>query len=322
MRALITGASGFVGCHLVEHLAASGDSIVGLSTSGRWPKPLAHLDRLARIEACDLTYIDEADLAHLLIRKQPEVIYHLAAQANPQASLADPRGTWTLNLVGTLNLLEAVKASGRTCRVVLVGTGVCYGNPTPEFLPVNESCPVRPNNPYSASKAAADLLGIQHHLAHGTDVVMVRPFNHAGPRQSPTYVLGGLAKQVAEVEAGKKPRVEVGNLDVVRDFTDVRDVARAYRLLAEKGQPGEIYNLGTGQGTKLADALDYLQSRAKVPIPIHVDPARVRPVDQPLLVADSSKLRAAVGWEPRFTIEETLSDMLDDWRVSVRGKPA
>ncbi|MDB5352521.1 MAG: GDP-D-mannose dehydratase [Planctomycetota bacterium] len=317
MRALITGASGFVGGHLVEHLAASGDMIVGLSASGRWPNALAHLDRLARIEACDLIDVDEADLADLLARKRPEVIYHLAAQANPQASVSDPRGTWALNLGGTLNLLEAVRRSGQTPRVVLVGTGVCYGNPAPEFLPVNESCPLRPNNPYSASKAAADLLGVQHYLAHGTDVVMVRPFNHAGPRQSPTYVLGGLARQVAEVEAGKQPRVEVGNLDIVRDFTDVRDVVRAYRLLAESGRSGEIYNLGTGRGTKLADALGVLQSLATVPVEVFVDPARVRPVDQPLLVADPSKLRDAVGWEPKFTIEQTLTDMLNDWRVAL-----
>src|SRR6185437_2219429 len=142
--------------------------------------------------------------------------------------------------------------------------------------------------PYSASKAAADLLGIQHHLAHGTDVVIVRPFNHAGPRQSSSYVLSALARQVAEVEAGRKPRVEVGNLDVVRDFTDVRDVVRAYRLLVARGAGGEIYNLGTGQGTRIADALGMLTAQARVSVNVHVDPARVRPVDLPLLVADAA----------------------------------
>ncbi len=316
MRALITGASGFVGGHLIEHLHARGDSLVGLSASGRWPHALAHLDRMARIEAFDLASGDELALADLLARKQPEVIYHLAAQANPQASVADPRGTWALNLGGTLNLLEAVKSARLPARVVIVGSGVCYGNPPEEFQPVSETCPLRPNNPYSASKAAADLLGIQHYLAHGTDVVMARPFNHAGPRQSPTYVLGGLARQVAEVEKGLKARVEVGNLDIVRDFTDVRDVVQGYRLLAEKGQPGEIYNLGTGRGTRLSDALDFLQSRAGKPVEVYVDPARVRPVDQPKLVADPSKLKKAVGWEPQFTIEQTLQDMLDEWRAA------
>ena len=202
--------------------------------------------------------------------------------------------------------------------MILVGSGVCYGNPAPEFMPVTENCPLRPNNPYSASKAAADLLGIQHYLTHGTDVVMVRPFNHAGPRQSSTYVLSALARQVAEVEAGIKPRVEVGNLDIIRDFTDVRDVVRGYRLVALKGQPGEIYNLGSGRGTKLADGLDFLRTQASVSIEVFVDPARVRPVDQPLLVADASKLKAAVGWDTLYTIEQTLLDMLNYWREAAR----
>lgn len=316
MRALVTGITGFVGGHLAEHLTGMGDLVVGLSGSGRWPEGREAIGRAARVERFDLASGDDAALADLIARKQPEAIYHLAAQANPQASVADPRGTWALNLGGTLTLLEAVKASGLRPRVVIVGSGVCYGNPPPEYLPVAEDCPLRPNNPYAASKAAADLLGIQHHLAHGTDVVMARPFNHAGPGQSSTYVLGALARQVAEVEAGKKPRVEVGNLDVVRDFTDVRDVVRGYRLLATKGVAGEIYNLGSGRGTRLADALEFLRSRATAPVEVFVDPARVRPVDQPLLVADASKLRAATGWEPAFTIEQTLADMLDDWRGS------
>jgi GDP-4-dehydro-6-deoxy-D-mannose reductase len=322
MRVLVTGVSGFVGGHLAEHLIAEGDLVVGLSASGRWPAELAHLSPHVRIERCDLAGSDEAELSALIGRKQPEVIYHLAAQANPQASLSDPRGTWALNLGGALNLLEAVKASGLKPRVVLVGSGVCYGNPTAEHLPVNEGCPLRPNNPYAASKAAADLLGIQHFLAHGTDVVIVRPFNHAGPRQSPSYVLGALARQVAEVEAGQRARVEVGNLDVVRDFTDARDVVRGYRLLAERGASGEVYNLGSGRGTRLADALEILKQSARTPITVFVDPARVRPVDQPLLVADPSKLRAATGWEPRFTIAQTLADMLQHWRdVIARAAP-
>lgn len=317
MRVLVTGVSGFVGGHLVEHLAAEGDLTVGLSLSGKWPKGLEHLQRLARIEPFDLADGDESGLTDLLQRKQPEAIYHLAAQANPQASVSDPRGTWALNLGGTLNLLEAVKASGLKPRVLIVSSGVAYGNPAPEHMPVTESCPLRPNNPYSASKGAADLLGIQHFLGHGTHVVMARPFNHAGPRQSSAYVLSGLARQVAEVEAGKSARVEVGNLEIVRDFTDVRDVVRGYRLLVEKGLPGEVYNLGYGAGTKLSDALETLRSLARVPIEVHVDPARVRPVDQPLLVADPSKLRAATGWAPQFAIEQTLADMLDYWRANV-----
>src|SRR5256885_1893808 len=157
MRALVTGISGFVGGHLVEHLAGEGDQVVGLSASGRWPAALAHLGRLARIEACDLADVAESDLAALIARKQPQAIYHLAAQANPQQSVADPRGTWALNLGGTLNLLEAVRAAGLKPRGVLVSSGICYGDPAPEHLPLSESCPPRPNNPDAASKGAADL---------------------------------------------------------------------------------------------------------------------------------------------------------------------
>ncbi len=317
MRALVTGVSGFVGGHLAEHLVAQGDLVVGLSASGRWPAGLVHLGKAVRIEPFDLVEKDEAELAELVRRKQPDVIYHLAAQSNPQGSLTDPRGTWSLNLGGSLNLLEAVKSSGQKPRVILVGSGVSYGNPAPEFIPVKEDCPLRPNNPYAASKAAVDLLGIQYHLAYGTDVVMVRPFNHSGPRQSSRYVLAALALQVAEVEANRRDCLKVGNLDVVRDFTDVRDVVRGYRLLAHGGQPGEVYNLGSGHGTKIADALEHLRLLAKGPVPVRVDADRVRAVDQPLLVADPTKLRDTVGWAPGFTIEQTLADMLDFCRKTL-----
>jgi GDP-4-dehydro-6-deoxy-D-mannose reductase len=317
MRALITGATGFVGGHLCEHLLAEGDTLAGLSASGRWPTELAHLETAVRLERVDLAAIPEDELSSILKSLQPEIIYHLAAQSNPQGSVADPRGTWNLNLGGTLNLLESVKTSGVAARVVVVSSGICYGDPAPEFIPIREDCPLRPNNPYAASKAAADLLGIQHHLSDRTNVVMVRPFNHAGPRQSARYVLAALALQVAEAEAGRRPLIEVGNLEVVRDFTDVRDVVRAYRLLATGGKAGEIYNLGTGQGTRIAAALDHLRSLARTPVEVRVDPARVRPVDLPFLVADATKLRQAVGWQPRFTIEQTLADMLETFRVTL-----
>jgi GDP-4-dehydro-6-deoxy-D-mannose reductase len=323
VRAFVTGISGFVGGHLTEHLLESGDQVAGVSAAGRFPASLAHLARSARIEALDLADADPGAFADLLRRKRPEAVYHLAAQSNPRASVDDPRGTWALNLGGALNLLSAVKDSGLspTPRVVLVGSGVCYGSPPPGQIPVSESCPLRPNDPYSSSKAAADLLGIQMHLSDGLDVVIARPFNHAGPRQSPRYVLATLAEQVAEVEAGLKDAVEVGDLEVVRDYTDVRDVVRAYRLLAAGGTPGEIYNLGTGRGLKLADALATLRSLATRPIEVRVDPARVRAVDLPYLVADASKLREAVGWGPGIPIERTLADMLADARARVAARP-
>ncbi|WP_165069895.1 GDP-mannose 4,6-dehydratase [Paludisphaera rhizosphaerae] len=323
MRAFVTGISGFVGGHLTEHLLEKGDQVVGFSTSGAFSEDLVHLGRSARVERFDLMAARPAEFVDLIADKAPQAIYHLAAQSNPRASFDDPRGTWALNLGGTLNLLLAVKAAGLQPkpRIVVVGSGVCYGDPPPECIPVSESCPLRPNNAYSASKAAADLLGVQMHLSDGLDVVMARPFNHAGPRQSSRYVLATLAEQVAEVEAGLKEAVEVGNLDVVRDYTDVRDVVRAYRLLAERGRAGEIYNLGTGKGLKLTDALETFRSLATRPIEVRVDPARVRPIDLPYLVADAFKLRRDVGWEPLIPIEQTLADMLADARrrVAARG---
>lgn len=319
MRALVTGATGFVGGHLCEHLIAEGDCAIGLSASGRWGGELAHLGDSIEVDRVDLAAVTVEELGTKLSACRPDVIYHLAAQSNPQGSLAEPQATWALNLGGTLKLLEAVRLSGLGARVVIVSSGTCYGDPEREFIPIREDCPLRPNNPYAASKAAADLLGVQHCLAYGTNTVMVRPFNHAGPRQSARYVLAGLALQVAEVEAGHRPMVEVGNLDVVRDFTDVRDVVRGYRLLAVGGVRGEIYNLGTGRGTQIAAALDYLRSRSRTAVEIWVDPARVRPVDLPLLVADCTKLKSAVGWVPRYSIEQTLGDMLDGFRVRIGG---
>lgn len=316
MRALVTGASGFVGGHLCEHLVAAGDVVVGLSSTGAWPSELRQVGRTVRLERFHLVSGRELDLVDLLRRKQPEVIYHLAAQPNPSRSLETPRETWAMNLGGALNLLESVRhaALDISPRVILVGSGVCYGNPEPGQVPVREDCPLHPNNPYASSKAAADLLGVQYYLSYGIKTIIVRPFNHAGPRQAPTYVLPGLALQVAEAEAGLRSSIEVGNLDVVRDFTDVRDVVRGYRLLALHGEPGEIYNLGSGIGTKIADALDRLVALARCPVRIQVDPARVRPVDLPLLIADSTKLRNRTGWRPEFTIEQTLIDILDGFR--------
>lgn len=322
MRVLVTGASGFVGGHLAAHLLKTGDAVLGLSESGQWSKATPPgIAQRVRLEPWNVVTGTVAGLADLLSRKRPEAIIHLAAQANPQQSVADPRGTWTVNLFGALNLLEGIRAAAiePAPAVVLVGSGVSYGNPAPEHLPVTERCPPRPNNPYAASKAAADLLGIQHFLSHGTRVVLARPFNHAGPRQSDSYALSSFAKQIAEIERGRRERIEVGNLQVVRDFTDVRDIVRAYRLLAEKGQPGEAYNIGTGRDDSLESLLETLRGLAKVPVSVHVDPARVRPVDQPRLLADASKLRAQTGWEPQFTIEQTLSDMLDYWRGALEG---
>jgi GDP-4-dehydro-6-deoxy-D-mannose reductase len=317
MRVLVTGATGFVGGHLIEHLADSGDVVVGLSRRGAWAPGLEHLGRLARLERHELGPGSRDELVGLLERKRPEVVYHLAAQANPRASEGDPLGTWEANVLGTFALLDALRRSAVGAVVVLVGSGVSYGNPAPEDLPVRESCPLRPNNPYAASKAAADLMGLQHHLQYSLDVRVARPFNHAGPRQEPRYVLASLVRQVAEVEVGRREAVEHGDLSIVRDFTDVRDIVRAYRLIAERGEPGAVYNVGTGRDQSLAEAFRILRGLARCEVPARADASRMRAVDQPRLLADASRLHEATGWTPRYRLEETLTDMLEEARGEV-----
>ncbi|MFM7593312.1 MAG: GDP-mannose 4,6-dehydratase [Isosphaeraceae bacterium] len=319
MRVLITGITGFVGRHLTRHLAASGDVIWGLSTSGQWPEEYrGELSRLARLERVDLADSDCMDtLVEMLDRRQPEAIYHLAAQSNPQASMDDPRGSWAVNLGGTLNLLESVRESNVRPRVLVVSSGVVYGNPAPERIPVREDCPEMPINPYSASKVAADMHAIQCHLGYGLNTIIARPFNHAGPGQSPRYVLANLALQAAEIVAGVKPGMQTGNLNIIRDFTDVRDIVRGYRMLVEKGRAGEIYHLGRGHGTKLFDALEALRKISGHAIPQEVDPARLRGADLELLVADVSKIYADTGWQAEIPLEQTMKDLFEGFLKTI-----
>ncbi len=313
MRVLITGITGFVGQHLTRHLAASGDVIWGLSNSGQWPEEYrAELSRLARVDSMDLADSDCMEtLVEMLDRRQPEAIYHLAAQSNPQASMDDPRGSWAVNLGGTLNLLESVRESSVKPRVLVVSSGVVYGNPAPDRIPVREDCPEMPINPYSASKVAADMHALQAHLGYGLNTIIARPFNHAGPGQSPRYVLANLAQQAAEIVSGKKPAMQTGNLEIVRDFTDVRDIVRGYRLLIEKGRTGEIYHLAQGRGTRLFDSLEVLRKITGHALPQEVDTSRLRGADLQLLVADVSKIWADTGWHAEIPLETTMKDLYE-----------
>lgn len=306
--AIITGATGFVGRHLVDELERETDwHVLGLG------RRTASLGQRTRVLACDLR--DDALVRRTIESAAPEVIFHLASQSYVPQSVAAPADTLMNNVLGQLNLLDAVRGSGLDCAVVSVCSAEEYGFVKPAETPVSEDQPFRPGNPYAVSKIAQDMLAYQYALSYGMRVVRLRPFSHVGPGQSDRFVLSTFARQIAEAESGQiEPVLLAGNLDAIRDFLDVRDVVRAYRLIAGDIVPGAVYNVASGVGHRIGDLLETLLTLARVPLEVREDPARLRPSDIPVLVGDASRLRAHVGWLPRVPIEETLSDILDDWR--------
>ena len=317
MRALITGITGFAGGHLAQILVDQGDEVFGVDI--RPAQGLAHLSPAITSVTADLS--DPAVITKLLSDIQPEAIYHLAGQPFVPTSWQDPWGTFENNTRPQLNILQAMVQQKSKARLLIVASNQVYGKVRPDQLPVKEDTPFRPDNPYGVSKVAQDMLGLQYHLSHGVDVLRVRAFNHIGPRQSPAFVSSSFAKQIAEIEAGQaEPVICVGNLEAQRDFTDVVDVMRAYALLVEHGLPGEAYNVGTGQAHSIQYLLDVLLDYCHVQIKIEADLARMRPSDVPILYADNNKLKAATGWTPTYTFEQSLKRVLNYWRDEIKKK--
>jgi len=303
MRAVVTGGLGFVGRHLVAHLVASGDDVTTLDRNGD--------------HGVDIT--DGAAVAAAIEAAAPDAVYHLAGWADVGASWGDPVGVLRVNAEGTLNVLRACERSS-VRRVLAVGSADVYGVVTEADLPLRETSPLRPTSPYAASKAAADALALQAFLGHELGAIRVRPFNHLGPGQSDRFVAPALAARIARAELDGAASIPVGNLSARRDLTDVRDVVRAYRMLLERGEPGEVYNVCSGRDVSIQELADHLVAMADHPIELTPDPALLRPVDLPVLRGDASKLRAATGWEPEIPIEQTLADLLDDMRARVRSE--
>jgi GDP-4-dehydro-6-deoxy-D-mannose reductase len=316
MRALITGINGFVGGHLAEHLLAATDwQIIGV---GREALPLATIRERIAWNVADLT--DSAAVERVVRAVQPEVVFHLAALAHPASSFRDPRGTLFTNIGMQLNLFEAIRAAELDPTVLIVCSGEEYGVVQPDEIPVDEHTPLRPISPYSVSKVAQDMLAYQYHAAHGLRTIRVRPFNHTGPRQEDRYAPTGFAHQIARIEAGlQEPVVRVGNLQAQRDYTDVRDIVRAYRLAVERGEPGAVYNLGSGRPVAIRTILETLVQLSHIEIEILPDPERMRPADVPIVACDATRFRDQTGWEPCIPLEQTLRDILDDWRGRVAG---
>lgn len=309
VRALVTGAGGFAGKHLLDYLTSRTEcELYGTTHSS----VNAGQERVHWLRS-DLTIREEA--SSLVEQVRPEYVFHLAAQSNVQKAFKDPEATIMNNVVGELNLLDALRASCPQARVLIVGSSEQYGLVRPEDVPIDEDTPFRPNNPYAVSKIAQDALALQYFLAYGQPIVRVRPFNHIGPGQSEHFVAAAFAKQVARIEAGlQEPVIYVGNLAAQRDFSDVRDMVRAYYLAITQGEPGEVYNIGSGQGRSIQWLLDDLVSMSNVKVEVKQDPTRMRPADIPVLVGDTTRFRERTGWQPEIPLERTLEDVLDYWR--------
>lgn len=323
-RILITGYSGFVGAYLIEACLRRYPeaTLVGVSNHSPTHAPRQPLPAAVVPVHADLAADTGAGIREVVREARPDLVFHLAAQASVAASWADPAGTLATNAGGAVHLLEALRAEAPAARVVLVGSGEQYGLVPPEENPIREDHCQQPINPYAVAKATQDLFGYQYFKAYGLPVLRVRPFNHFGPGQAPTYVIADFARQIALAEAGRRERtLRVGNLAARRDFLPVEDVVRAYLAVAERGAAGQAYNVGSGHGRAIAEILDQLLTLARVPITLERDSTRFRPVDAPLLVADTTRLREDTGWEAEVDFGEALARTLDYWRESVSREP-
>ena len=296
---LITGHTGFVGRVLTKEVAAR---------SGRW----------AIVTLGDHCDVRNRDVAQRIAETKPDAVIHLAARTSVPESFRDVDGYFDVNFNGTLNLLRCLRATDFRGRFVYVGSGDCYGSIRAEDLPVREDHPLRPRNPYAVSKVAAEALCYQWAQTEGLDAVLARPFNHIGPGQDDRFVIAAFAKQIAAIRvANAAPQLVCGNLDVTRDLSDVRDVVAAYIALIERGESGQIYNVGSGRETSIRDVLERLLRLANVDVEVVVDPARVRRDEQQRVRADVAKIRSDTGWACEIPLDDTLRDILSDWMARV-----
>ncbi len=308
MRSLIIGGAGFVGEYLAKHLAALGQEVFVTKIPAQQTAP-------AGTAVYDLDILEQDRILEVLQEIQPDAVFHLAAQSSVAVSWSNPQMTADINIKGSINLLEVLRRYEKHPRVLLVGSGEEYGQIRLQETPVCEENPLRPGNLYAVTKACQNMVGRIYAQAYGMDLIMVRPFNHIGPNQSPVFVAADFCRQAAQIEMGKKePVIRVGNLSARRDFTDVRDVVRAYALLAEKGLAGETYNIGSGHAVAIREILTMILEQSAAQIRVEVDEKKLRPVDVPVMEADISKLQEATGWEPQIRLEQTVGDMLEYWR--------
>lgn len=320
-RVLITGITGMVGSHLADLLRAEHPDWTVFGTKRRRSRldNISHLKDQVQLIDCDLT--DSSSVFSLMKNVKPDYIFHLAALSFVPDSWIFPEVTLQENILMQLHVFEAVRHAVLDPVIQVALSSEEYGKVYPDEVPVTESNPFRPLSPYGVSKVAQDMLAYQYHQSYGLKVIRTRAFNHEGPRRGDDFVTSNFAKQIAEIEAGLKPPImHVGNLNAKRDWSDVRDVVRAYLLSVQKCTPGEDYVIASGKSRSIKDLLDYLLSLTKQKIEVAVDPARLRPSDVEILLGDASKFARATGWEQRYTFEQTMRDLLDYWRQQIQQK--
>ena len=302
---LVTGAGGFAGGHLLELLSGRHE-LVAWSRS----QPSSELAPLARWQQVDL--LDRDRVRSVVRDVRPAAVYHLAGFSHVAESFADPVKPLAGNVLGTHHLFDALRRARLACRVVLTGSATVYAS---SGSPLTEDSPLAPTSPYGLSKLVQEQLGLRAVGEDGLGIMVTRPFNHTGPRQTPSFMAPTVARQLALIERGKlEPIIRIGNTSPQRDLSDVRDVVRAYEALMEVGEPGQIYNVASGIGRAVGDVLDALISRSRVPVRTEADPERMRAADVPILVGDATRLRAATGWQPRISFDRMIDDLLEYWR--------
>lgn len=313
-KALIIGAGGFVGSYLIEciHNEFNMEVYATKLKGTKFSHPLA--------KVYDLDIMVKEDIVELLYDIRPDYIFHLAAQSSVSVAWKNPMLTIDVNIKGSVNVMEAVRELYYKPRVLMIGSGEEYGHIKEGETPITEETILRPGNIYAATKACQNMIGSIYARAYDIELMLVRAFNHIGPGQAPLFVVSDFCKQVAEIEKGlKEPVIRVGNLNARRDFTDVRDVVRAYAMLIQNGVPGETYNVGSQNAMAIKDILDIIIGMSTVPISVEVDPNKIRPVDVPIIEADITKINEVTGWKPAISIEQTISETLDYWRSHVGG---
>ena len=312
MKALIIGAAGFVGGYLADHLRKECGWSVCVT---KMPQEVCEIEG---VEVYDLDILEKESVRNLFETTESDYIFHLAAQSSVAVSWKRPELTIDVNVKGCVNVLEAAKELKKKPRILLIGSSEEYGPSLPEENPVAEKQPLHPGNIYAATKACQGMLGSIYAKAYRMDVMMVRAFNHIGPKQAPLFVVSDFCKQVAEIEKGsKEPVMYVGNLSAKRDFTDVRDIVRAYSALIQNGAAGETYNVGSGSAIAIRELLDEILKLSTKEIKVEIDPNKLRPVDVPIVEADVSKLVKETGWERIYSLKDTLKDILEYWRGTV-----